>query len=222
MHLPHWSFTEMHAAFGFTFEQFLYFGGYPGAASLAEDPERWRRYLLDARIETTIARDVLLLTRVDKPALLRRLFDLGCRYSGQVLSYTKTLGQLHDAGNTTTLAHYLDLLAAFGQYQTAGKAEIEKELAKVIAGIEAAGMEPRAVAQGGRPARPAQEQRRGHRRAGDRGLRPSVQLLPPLLRRGRLPRQARLQAGRLLHPLRRRGGSHAPLGQQGPELHQVI
>jgi uncharacterized protein len=114
LHLPHWSFTEMHTAFGFTLEQYLYFGGYPGAAPLVEDPERWRRYLLDALVETTIARDVLLLTRVDKPALLRRLFDLGCRYSGQVLSYTKMLGQLHDAGNTTTLAHYLDLLSGAG------------------------------------------------------------------------------------------------------------
>ena len=92
----------------------LYFGGYPGAAPLAGDPERWRRYLLDSLVETTISRDVLLLTRVDKPALLRRLFELGCRYSGQVLSYTKMLGQLHDAGNTTTLAHYLELLAGAG------------------------------------------------------------------------------------------------------------
>jgi predicted AAA+ superfamily ATPase len=114
LHLPHWSFPEMRDAFGFSLEQYLYFGGYPGAAPLAADPGRWRRYVLDALVETTIARDVLLLTRVDKPALLRRLFELGCRYSGQVLSYTKMLGQLHDAGNTTTLAHYLDLLAAAG------------------------------------------------------------------------------------------------------------
>ena len=112
--LPHWSFAEMRAAFGFSLDQYLYFGGYPGAAPLASDPERWRRYILDALVETTIARDVLLLTRVDKPALLRRLFELGCRYSGQVLSYTKMLGQLHDAGNTTTLAHYLELLGAAG------------------------------------------------------------------------------------------------------------
>ena len=113
-HLAHWSFAEMRAAFGYSLQQYLYFGGYPGAAPLADDPPRWRRYLLDALIETTIARDVLLLTRVDKPALLRRLFELGCRYSGQVLSYTKMLGQLHDAGNTTTLAHYLELLAGAG------------------------------------------------------------------------------------------------------------
>ncbi|MGH7751977.1 MAG: ATP-binding protein [Gemmatimonadales bacterium] len=114
LHLPHWSLTEMRDAFGFSVDQYLYFGGYPGAAPLAGEPARWRRYVLDALVETTIARDVLLLTRVDKPALLRRLFELGCLYSGQVLSYTRMLGQLHDAGNSTTLAHYLDLLAAAG------------------------------------------------------------------------------------------------------------
>ncbi|HET9351820.1 MAG TPA: DUF4143 domain-containing protein, partial [Burkholderiales bacterium] len=114
VHLPHWSYTEMREAFQFTLEQYLYFGGYPGAASLVDDPSRWRRYILDALVETTIARDVLLMTRVDKPVLLRRLFELGCRSSGQVLSYTKMLGQLQDAGNTTTLAHYLDLLSGAG------------------------------------------------------------------------------------------------------------
>lgn len=114
LHVPHWSYAEMQAAFGFSLEQYLYFGGYPGAAPLVKDPQRWRRYLLDSLIETTIARDVLLMTRVDKPALLRRLFELGCRYSGQVLSYTKMLGQLQDAGNATTLAHYLELLGGAG------------------------------------------------------------------------------------------------------------
>lgn len=111
---PHWSLAEMRAAFGFDLETYLTFGGYPGAAPLAGDRERWRRYLLDALIETTIARDVLLMTRVDKPALLRRTFALGCRYSGQILSYTKMLGQLQEAGNTTTLAHYLELLTGAG------------------------------------------------------------------------------------------------------------
>ncbi|RIK90679.1 MAG: AAA family ATPase [Proteobacteria bacterium] len=112
--LPHWSFSEMEAAFGWSIDQFVFYGAYPGAAPLVDDPPRWVRYIVDALIETTISRDVLLLTRVDKPALLRRLFELGCRYSGQILSYTKMLGQLHDAGNTTTLAHYLELLAGAG------------------------------------------------------------------------------------------------------------
>ena len=114
LRLPHWSFTEMRAAFGWSLEQYLHFGGYPGAAPLIGDPSRWSRYIADSLIETSIARDVLLMSRVDKPALLRRLFELACRYSGQVLSYTKMIGQLQDAGNTTTLAHYLDLLAGAG------------------------------------------------------------------------------------------------------------
>ena len=114
LRLPHWTLAEMRAAFGVSVEEYLHFGGYPGAAPLLHEPDRWRRYILDALVETTIARDVLLLTRVDKPVLLRRLFELGCRYSGQVLSYSKMLGQLHDAGNTTTLAHYLELLAGAG------------------------------------------------------------------------------------------------------------
>ena len=114
LRLPHWSFAEMHEAFGVTLEEYVFYGGYPGAAPLIKEPERWARYVVDSLIETTISRDVLLLTRVDKPALLRRLFDLGCRYSGQILSYTKMLGQLQEAGNSTTLAHYLDLLAGAG------------------------------------------------------------------------------------------------------------
>jgi predicted AAA+ superfamily ATPase len=104
----------MRAAFGWSLEQYVYNGGYPGAAPLIRDHGRWARYIIDSLIETAISRDVLLLSRVDKPALLRRLFHLGCSYSGQILSYTKMLGQLHDAGNATTLAHYLDLLGGAG------------------------------------------------------------------------------------------------------------
>jgi hypothetical protein len=112
--LSHWSYAEMHAAFGWSLDEFVFYGGYPGAAPLITEPTRWARYVLDSLIETSISRDVLLLTRVDKPALLRRLFELACRYSGQILSYTKMLGQLQDAGNSTTLAHYLELLAGAG------------------------------------------------------------------------------------------------------------
>lgn len=110
----HWQFSEMRDAFGWDLETYIYYGGYPGAASLIADRKRWARYIADSLVETTIARDILLLSRVDKPALLRRMFMLGCDYSGQILSFHKMLGQLHDAGNTTTLAHYLELLAGAG------------------------------------------------------------------------------------------------------------
>ena len=112
--VTHWSFTEMRSAFGWSLDQYIYFGGYPGSAALINDRERWAEYILHSLIETTISRDILLMTRVDKPALLRQLFQLGCSYSGQVVSYQKLVGQLQDAGNTTTLAHYLGLLHGAG------------------------------------------------------------------------------------------------------------
>lgn len=114
IYLTHWSFREMADAFDFDLEDFLYFGGYPGSAPLVADEARWRNYVNIGLIEPSIEKDILMMTRVDKPALLRQLFNLGCRYSGQELSYTKMMGQLQDAGNTVTLAHYLDLLGYAG------------------------------------------------------------------------------------------------------------
>ena len=110
----HWSYSEMKDAFQWGLDDYVYFGGYPGAVDLIDDRPRWARYIIDSLIETTISRDIMLLTRIDKPALLRRLFQLGCHYSGQILSYQKMIGQLHDAGNTTTLAHYLELMSGTG------------------------------------------------------------------------------------------------------------
>ena len=114
VHLPHWSYNEMRTVFGWSLHEYLFHGAYPGSAPLVKQPDRWSRYIRDSLIETTISRDVLLLSRVDKPVLLRRLFALACDHSGQILSYTKMLGQLQEAGNTTTLAHYLDLLSTAG------------------------------------------------------------------------------------------------------------
>ena len=112
--LTHWSFAEMSEAFDFDLPGYVYFGGYPGAATLRRNPERWREYIAGSVIEPNIERGVLAMQRVDKPALLKRLFELGTEYSGQILSYNKMLGQLQDAGNTTTLARYLDLLSHGG------------------------------------------------------------------------------------------------------------
>lgn len=112
--MPHWSLEEMEKAFGFSPEQYVWFGGYPGGAALVKDEQRWREYIRNSLVETTISKDILMLTRVHKPALLRRLFELACANSGQIISYNKMLGQLQDAGNTTTLSHYLDLLDMAG------------------------------------------------------------------------------------------------------------
>lgn len=126
-YISHWSLKEMQQAFGFTAQQYVWFGAYPGAASLINDEERWKNYVNNSLIETSISKDILMLTRVDKPALMKRLFELGCLYSGQILSYTKVQGQLQDAGNTTTLSHYLQLLDTAGLL-----AGIEKYAADVI------------------------------------------------------------------------------------------
>ncbi len=113
-YMGHWSYQEMREAFDWNANQYVWFGGYPGSASLVNDEERWKAYVTASLIETSISKDILMLTRVDKPALMKRLFELGCLYSGQILSYTKMLGQLQDAGNTTTLSHYLELLDTAG------------------------------------------------------------------------------------------------------------
>jgi predicted AAA+ superfamily ATPase len=114
--ITHWDYEEMKDFFGWDLNHFIYFGGYPGPVEFANQKEysRWLNYINDSLIETTISRDILLMTQINKPILLRRLFQLACNYSSQILSYQKMLGQLQDAGNTTTLAHYLELLSGAG------------------------------------------------------------------------------------------------------------
>ncbi|RJQ32242.1 MAG: ATP-binding protein [Actinobacteria bacterium] len=112
--VTHWFYSECKDYFGWDLESYIYYGGYPGAAKLSNDRERWADYIANSLIETSISRDILLMTRIDKPALLRQLFYLGCKYSGQIVSYQKLTGQLTDAKNTTTLANYLQLLSGAG------------------------------------------------------------------------------------------------------------
>jgi predicted AAA+ superfamily ATPase len=111
LHITHWSYSECVKAFGYNLDDYLYFGGYPGAASLISDEDRWADYLGSSIVEPTISQDIMQLEEIRKPALLRALFSLGASFSAQELSYTKMLGQLQDAGNTVTLAHYLELLS---------------------------------------------------------------------------------------------------------------
>lgn len=112
--MTHWSYPEMRDCFGFSLDQYLFYGGYPGAASLVNDEDRYRQYIQSAIVETTINKDILLDTPIGKPALLRQTFELGASYSGQLLSLSKMVGVLQDAGNTTTLAEYVHLLDEAG------------------------------------------------------------------------------------------------------------
>ncbi len=112
--LSHWTYAEMRDCFGMTLQQYIYFGGYPGAASYIHDEKRWRNYVKDSLIEPSITKDILLDTQIAKPYLLRQLFEIGSGYSGELLSLTKVAGRLQEAGNITTLAGYLHLLDECG------------------------------------------------------------------------------------------------------------
>lgn len=109
-HCNHWQYGEMRDAFDWDLEKWIFFGGYPGAVDFVDEEQIWADYVTHSLIETVLAKDILQLQTVNKPALLRHLFLLSCGAPAQILSYNKMLGQLHNAGNTTTLAHYLKLL----------------------------------------------------------------------------------------------------------------
>lgn len=108
--MPHWSFTEMRDAFGLTLDEYVYYGGYPGPAQMINDERRWRKYIKNSLVSPAIEKDVIMTSNIYKPALMKQLFELGCGYSAEILSLTKVMGQLQDAGNVTTLAAYLDIL----------------------------------------------------------------------------------------------------------------
>lgn len=112
--MSNWTYQEMKECFGFSLDQYLFYGGYPGAASLMGDDDRFSQYIQSAIIEATINKDILMGTPISKPALLRQTFELGAAYSGELLSLTKMLGSLQDAGNTVTLAGYINLLDESG------------------------------------------------------------------------------------------------------------
>jgi len=128
--IPHWNYNEINSCFGLTHEQYAWFGGYPGAMPFIKNEKRWKEYVKNALIEATISKDVLMLTTIHKPALMKQVFEMGVHYSSKILSYNKMLGQLQDAGNTVTIAHYLNLLDVAGLLTGLQKFYIEKHREK--------------------------------------------------------------------------------------------
>lgn len=110
MRLGHWTWQEMADAFGWTLDEWIYYGGFPGTASLIKDMRRWKKYVRESLVAPAIEKDVIMTSNIYKPALMKQLFELGCSYSAEMLSLTKALGQLQDAGNVTTLSSYLNIL----------------------------------------------------------------------------------------------------------------
>ena len=105
----HWGLDECKQAFKWNLEDFLKFGGYPAAAELSEDIDRWQNYVRNSIIEPVLIKDILGLTTVNKPALFRQTFELAMSYPAQEISLQKLLGQLQESGNVTTIKHYLEL-----------------------------------------------------------------------------------------------------------------
>ncbi|MEN9670724.1 MAG: hypothetical protein RL018_1001 [Pseudomonadota bacterium] len=103
----HWTFAELKDAFGYDLPRYLAYGGYPGAAALDLDPDRWYAYMKDAIVEAVIGKDILHSHRVSNPALFRQAFQILCAYPAQEISYTKLLGQLQDRGNTDLVKQYI-------------------------------------------------------------------------------------------------------------------
>ncbi len=115
--VTHWTFQEMAEVFGLTIDEFIFFGGYPGPFSSRPGITRfedWRDHVVNSIMVPIIDRDIMGLSRIRKPALMRQLIDLAPNYSGHIISYSKLLGQLHDTGNITTIADYLNLLSDAG------------------------------------------------------------------------------------------------------------
>jgi predicted AAA+ superfamily ATPase len=177
-----WDYPECRDAFGYTLDDYLFFGGYPGAASLRGDEGRWLGYMTNSVIAPSVTRDVVSLEAVHKPAVMERLFSLGAAYSAQELSYRKILGQLDDAGNTTTIAPLPR--APLERGPSDGAAEVLGEAAEDPGELpEAHG--PRHLPHGGElwdvPGLPPHRPRAPRPSRGERGRRLSAE---EVLRRG--------------------------------------
>lgn len=110
IYVPHWDYNESAEAFGWGLDEYLRYGGYPAPAELLPDVERWQSFLRDSIIEPVVARDIFGLASIRKPALFRQTLELAMQYPGQEVSYQKLVGQLQDAGNVSTIRHYLEIL----------------------------------------------------------------------------------------------------------------
>jgi predicted AAA+ superfamily ATPase len=105
----HWNFLESQKAFGFSLDEHLRYGGYPGAAAFKDDFSRWYQYVKDSIVETVLGKDILQLRQVSRPALFRQVFELLCNFPAREVSYRKLVGQLQDPGSIETIKNYVEL-----------------------------------------------------------------------------------------------------------------
>lgn len=131
--LLQWTYYEMHQAFAYTLEDYIIYGGYPGAAALKAEESRWKDYIRSSLIETVLTKDVVALSNISKPSLMQQLFKIACSHPAEIVSYNKFLGQLADVGNVTTLSDYRLLLEYAYLLKTVEKwsiSEVSKKASK--------------------------------------------------------------------------------------------
>lgn len=107
--MGYWDWQEMHEAFGFSMDEYVYFGGFPGLAPDIQDEDRWRSLMEDSIISPIMTRDILEVEEIRNPALLRQVFELACIESAKELSLTKMQGTMN-CGTVPTIKNYLDIL----------------------------------------------------------------------------------------------------------------
>lgn len=107
--MGYWDWQEMHEAFGFSMDEYVYFGGFPGLAPDIQDEGRWRNLMEDSIISPILTRDILEIEEIRNPALLRQVFELACIESAKELSLTKMQGTMN-SGTVPTIKNYLDIL----------------------------------------------------------------------------------------------------------------
>ena len=107
--MGYWEWEEMREAFGFTMEQFIYFGGFPGLAPYINDEDRWRKMMEDSIISPILNRDILDIEEIRNPSLLRQVFEIGSMYSSQEISLNKMQGVVN-SGTVPTISSYLRIL----------------------------------------------------------------------------------------------------------------
>lgn len=107
--MGYWDWQEMHEAFGFSMDEYVYFGGFPGLAPDIQDEDRWRNLMEDSIISPILTRDILEIEEIRNPALLRQVFELACIESAKELSLTKMQGTMNSS-TVPTIKNYLDIL----------------------------------------------------------------------------------------------------------------
>lgn len=107
--LGYWEWPEMRDAFGFSLDEYIYFGGFPGLASDIKDESRWRRLMEDSIVSPALSRDITEVEEIRNPALMRQVFELACAESAKELSLTKMQGAIN-SGTVPTIKNYLNIL----------------------------------------------------------------------------------------------------------------